>query len=122
LTQALLALVAVLLATLLLRRTPAASAGQDTGVPAVLRARAVELVDGRGTVRASLRTESDGAVVFRLLDQDGTIRVKLGADADGSGLVLLDDRTEPAIHLLAKRDTATLTLSASGKQKRVLQP
>lgn len=122
LTQALLAVVAGLLVTLLLQRTPAASAGQETPVPAVVRARAVELVDAGGTVRASLKTESDGAVVFRLLDRDGTIRVKLGADAAGSGLVLLDDKTEPAIQLLAKRDTATVTLRTPGKPNRVFQP
>jgi len=63
-------------------------------VPSVLRARAIELVDVRGKVRAQLNVESNEEVVFRMRDAKGTIRVKLGANEDGSGLVLLDDRTE----------------------------
>lgn len=69
----------------------------------VLRARAIELVDERGQVRSRLVVESSGEVVFRLLDQRGMIRVKLGAGEDGSGLVLLDEGTEPGIHLIARQ-------------------
>ena len=53
--------------------------------PAVLRGRALELVDDRGQVRSRLTVEPSGEVVLRLLDKHGTIRVKLGAGEDGSG-------------------------------------
>ena len=60
--------------------------------------------------------------MFRLRDAQGSIRVKLGATADGSGLLLLDDRTEPAVHLLAASTGTTLTLAEEGKEKRVFRP
>jgi hypothetical protein len=74
------------------------------GELAVLRGSALELVDARGQVRSRLTIEQSGEVVLRLLDEQGTIRVKLGADRRGSGLVLLDDATEPAVQLIARRE------------------
>jgi len=97
--------------------------------PLVLRGRALELVDDRGQVRAQLNTESSGEVVLRLTDQHGTIRVKLGADEDGSGLVLLDEATEPAIHLIARRSgtaerpaITSITLKGTDGRQRVIKP
>jgi hypothetical protein len=124
-TQMLLVLVAILLAAHLVRTAPvlpAAQADDAAQVPAVLRARMIELVDERGQVRANLKVEPDGAAVFRLRDAEGAIRVKLGATADGSGLLLLDDRSEPAVHLLAEPAGTTLTLAEQGKEKRVFRP
>ena len=72
---------------------------------AVLRGRALELVDDHGKVRAKLDAEPGGEVVFRLMDADGTIRVKLGAGEGGSAFVLLDEDTEPAIHMVARHAT-----------------
>jgi hypothetical protein len=124
-TQALLVIVAVLLGAHLYRAAPEiapARAGEAEQLPAVLRARMIELVDERGQVRANLKVEPDGAAVFRLRDAEGAIRVKLGATADGSGLLLLDDRTEAAVHLLAEPTGTTLTLAEKGKEKRVISP
>ena len=90
-------------------------------VPAVLRGKAIELVDRRGRVRAQLNVSADGEVIFRLRDENGTIRAKLGADENGSGLLLIDDRTEPGVHLLAKRAGTSVTLQR-GDQRRVLTP
>jgi hypothetical protein len=67
-------------------------------VPQTIRARAFELVDDRGQVRAPLNVEPGREVVLRLLDAKGTIRIKLGASAHGSALLLLDEATEPAVH------------------------
>jgi len=89
---------------------------------AVLRGRVLELVDEQGRTRSRLNVEADGEVVLRLFDRDGTIRVKLGAGVDGSGLVLLNDETEPGIHLLAKASGSTLTLRNKGGHERVLVP
>jgi hypothetical protein len=94
----------------------------------VLRGQALELVDQRGKLRSRLSVEPGGEVVLRLLDAKGTIRVKLGAGEDGSGLVLLDEATEPAIHLIARRAgtaarpaTTSLTLRADN-QTRIIRP
>jgi hypothetical protein len=93
----------------------------------VLRGQALELVDAGGRLRSRLNVEKDGQVVFRLMDQRGTIRVKLGAGEDGSGLVLLDERTEPAVHIVARHEaqrgrTATSMTLRSGTRSRTLTP
>ncbi len=90
-------LVFLLLAAALTGRTAAQT------VPPIVRARALELVDDRGQVRSRLNVEPAGELVLRLIDQKGTIRVKLGAGEDGSGLLLADEATEPAIHMIARR-------------------
>ncbi|HEY7461005.1 MAG TPA: hypothetical protein VIC59_03915 [Gemmatimonadota bacterium] len=76
----------------------------------------------------NLLVEPDGEVAFRLLDQNGTIRVKLGASEDGSGLLLLDETTEPGVHVVARRagtavrpTTTSLTLNGV-EGRRVVQP
>jgi hypothetical protein len=122
---AVLTAVNLVLLSLTLPRVLSSSA-QSAGP--VLRGRALELVDDRGTLRTRLNVEPGGQVVLRLLDQNGTIRVKLGAGTDGSGLVLTDENTEPGIHLIARRTagatrqvTTSLTLKA-GNQIRVIRP
>jgi hypothetical protein len=112
----LLLLPGVLLGVLPQRRLAA-----EQAIPPVLRARAIELVDDRGRVRARLNVEPGGETVFRLTDANGTIRVKIGAAEDGSGLVLLDGSTEPGVHMLAKRTGTSLTLRQGGQQ-RVIAP
>src|SRR5262245_13443261 len=101
------------------------------GPPAAqtLRGRTLELVDDRGQVRSRLDVESDGEVVPSLLDRRGTIRVKLGAGEHGSGLVLLDETTQPGVHIVARRAATaerptptSLTLTAVPGQPRPLPP
>jgi hypothetical protein len=94
-----------------------------------LRVRALEVVDDRGQVRSRINVEQNGEVVLRLLDKNGTIRVKLGAGEGGSGLVLVDEATEPAIHIIARRTgtrdrptTTSITLRGTGGQQRVIRP
>jgi len=105
----------VLVAVLLAR----ASGGSDLET---VRARAIELVDQHGQVRAQLNVESNGEAVFRLRDPKGQIRVKIGAGADGSGLLLLDGSTEPGIHIQAKSTGTSMVLSNKGGQRRVITP
>ena len=57
-----------------------------------------------------------------MMDAKGTIRVKLGASEEGSGLVLLDDNTEPGVHLLASRGGTKVSVAQKGKETRVFQP
>jgi hypothetical protein len=90
-------------------------------VPSVLRARTIELVDGRGQVRAQLKVERNREVVFRMRDQDGAIRVKLGAGRTGSGLLLANEATEPGVHALANARETSLTVQR-GAERATLVP
>jgi hypothetical protein len=108
----------ILAAWSLARPTRAAGPGDDIET---VRARAIELLDASGQVRAQMNVEQGGEVVLRLRDAKGDIRVKLGAGADGSGLLLLDGSTEPGIQMLAKESGASLTL-AHKDQRRVITP
>src|SRR5687767_10971456 len=72
------------------------------GTGAVLRGRALEIVDDRGRVRASIQIQPadpdfempDGTVgypetvLLRLIDSKGKPNVKLGASDEGSGLLI----------------------------------
>lgn len=95
----------------------------------IIRGRGLELVDANGRTRAQFTIESNGDAVFRMRDAGGTIRVKLGAGSGGSGLLLLDETTEPAVHLVARRgaapDTPTTTsisLVGADGRRRVIAP
>lgn len=126
----------VLLALILGRELPLAAVASSASTPQatqeivpVLRGRAFELVDERGQVRSRLNVEPDGEVVLRLIDPKGAIRVKLGAGESGSGLLLLDETTEPAVHIIARRTgtpdrpaTTSLTLRGKEGQQRVIRP
>jgi len=91
-------------------------------VPSVLRARTIELVDGRGQVRAQIKVENPGReVVFRMRDQEGRVRVKLGASRSGSGLLLANEATEPGIQARAGAKETLLSLQR-GEQRNVLVP
>ncbi len=77
-----------------------------------------EMIDQNGKQRALIKVEPDGEIVFRLRDSQGNVRVKLGAGNDGSGLVLLDDQTNPGVHALAKKDKAFITVTGKDGKKR----
>ena len=123
--QALLAVIALLLVAHLAfphgLLTPV-SAQASAAVPDVLRARRIDLVNASGAVVGQLYTGEDGGGQIRLRSPDGEVRVKLGASADGSGLILMDDKTEPALWLASKREGTSLTLAQRGREKRVFTP
>ena len=96
------------------------------GETPVLRGRGLELTDAAGRVRAQFTVEPDGEAVFRIRDASGDIRVKLGGGDDGSGLVLLDETTQPAVHIVARRtaghtkQTTSINLvGASGRRLKM---
>lgn len=92
-------------------------------IPEVLRVRAFELIDENGRVRAQLNIdETNGEVIFRLRDEKESIRVKLGASEEGSGLLLINDLTEPGVHLLARQDDTSLTLTDQSGAEQVIKP
>lgn len=111
-------------ATLLLAAALAAQAVRASAdpPPGIVRARAIELVDEDGRVRAQLNVEAGGEAVLRLRDSKGEIRVKLGAGGDGSGLLLLDGSTEPGIHMLANTSGTSVSLTSRNGQRRVIEP
>jgi hypothetical protein len=106
--------------------------GVAQGVAPVLRGQALEIVDGRGQVRARINVEpatkmADGktypeSAVFRLIDPNGRIRVKLGADLDGSGLLLADDSQQPGVHMLAKGSGSFLKLVNKDGREHLIKP
>ena len=95
------------------------------GEPPVLRGRGLELTDAAGRVRAQFNVEPSGEAVFRIRDASGDIRVKLGGGDDGSGLVLLDETTEPAVHIVARRTASgakqATSISLTGKSGQRLK-
>ena len=122
-TRAAVAVVGVLSGALLVLFAPIhAVQDEDPESIEVLRAQRIELVDERGQIRAQLQVEPDGEAILRIRDPEGNIRIKLGASQSGSGLVLLNDRTEPGVQVVAGADRATITLEERGKGERVIAP
>lgn len=93
----------------------------EQSVASVLRARAIELVDESGAVRAQFNVEPGGEVVFRLRDAKGTIRTKLGASETGSGFVMLDDRTEATVQIRANQAGGNVVLTDRSGNQRVVK-
>jgi hypothetical protein len=91
-------------------------------VPGVLRAQGLELVDARGTVRGSFRSEDNGDAVFRIMSGKGEIRVKIGGSDTGSGIVLMNDDTAPGVQMLAKGAGSSIKVADPGKPARVMAP
>jgi hypothetical protein len=117
-------LILVLLAVMVIAASVIISglAKNDARELPVIRAQKIELVDARGRVRASLKIEENGETVFRIMDADGTIRVKVGGLREGSGMVLLNDATEPGLHIMAKSDGTQITLANKDGSKKIITP
>lgn len=98
------------------------SAVSAQNLPDVVRGRTWELVDGRGQTRASMEIAPGGDVVLRLRDRTGTIRVKLSAGENGSGLLLLDNSTEPGVQLDAGASGSSLKLTNRNGRQNVIEP
>jgi hypothetical protein len=124
-THILLTAIATLLALHLLYITglvPQAEAQVPAQVHEVLRAKLIELVSANGQVVEQLYPGEDGGGNLRLRNGSGTVRVKLGATPDGAGLILMDNRTEPAVQLSSSSAGTSLVLAQQGKEKRTLVP
>jgi len=83
-----------------------------------IQVREFELIDDKGTPRVSIKVENDGEVMFRMFDGSHTIRVKLGGGKDGSGLVLMDDETNPGVQILSKQEGGKVNLVDGNGKKR----
>lgn len=132
-----LLLVITLLNILLL----AVSVGQTRAVMAervapVLRGRALEIVDDKGRVRASITVlpgdphfkMPDGtvgypeSVLLRLISPEGRPNVKLGASEQGSGLGLGGEDNPTYVQILAQGPSTSIKLTDKDGRERVIKP
>ncbi len=130
LLYALTALNLVLLLFILFSSTVPALA--STSVSPVLRGRALEIVDDRGRVRASIKLhpahtfEPTGkrypeTVMLRLIDPNGRPEIKIGASVEGGGLSLVGVSDSTQVLLLADSSSSVRLKNRSG-QERVIRP
>ena len=130
LLYALTALNLVLLLFILFSSTVPALA--STSVSPVLRGRALEIVDDRGRVRASIKLhpahtfEPTGkrypeTVMLRLIDPNGRPEIKIGASVEGGGLSLVGVSDSTQVLLLADNSSSVRLKNRSG-QERVIRP
>jgi hypothetical protein len=124
---------ALVASTFFSRTRPAIAA---SAVSPVLRGRALEIVDDRGQVRASIAVlpadpavkMPDGTtgypetVLLRLRTSAGRPNVKLAATEDGAGLVLGGDADRTYAQILARGDSTSLKLSNKNGQVHLVKP
>jgi len=103
-------------------------------VPAVLRGRALEIVDERGKVRASLAVLPEDpkvmwkgkpypeTVLLRLISPEGRPNVKLGASQTGAGLVIGGESNPTYIQVLAEGGESTLKMINKDGTERLIKP
>jgi hypothetical protein len=134
--QRLLVVITVLNILLLLFTLGQTRAVVPEDVPPVLRGRALEIVDDRGRVRASITIQPadptvkmpDGTVgypetvLLRLIDSQGGPNVKLGATKRGAGLLLGGESDPTYVQILAKGPSTSLKLINQDGRERVITP
>ena len=103
-------------------------------VPAVIRGRALEIVDDRGRVRASLAVLPEDpkikwngkpypeTVLLRLMSPDGRPNVKLGATKLGAGLLIGGESDPTYIQVIAEGGESTLKLINKDGLERLIKP
>jgi hypothetical protein len=120
---------ALLLFVLLSRTEPLLA----TGSSQVLRGSALEIVDHRGRVRASIKVqraetfEPNGreypeTVMLRLIDPNGRPEVKIGASDKGGGLSLVGDNDATQILLQADGAESSLRLTNRAGREQLIRP
>jgi hypothetical protein len=114
---------------------------EATGPETVLRARALEIVDGHGKVRASIQVIPEGpgrradgsptehgdkifpeAVVLRLIRPDGRPSVKIATTEQGSGIDLSGGVDPTYMVLSADGGDTSLTLTNKDGRRQVVKP
>jgi hypothetical protein len=104
----------------------------NTGTP-VLRGRALEIVDERGRVRASIKVQpaetfkSTGkqypeTVVLRLIDSNGRPEVKIVGSEEGGGISLVGDSDATQVLLGAVGDSSSLRLTNKAGREQLIKP
>jgi hypothetical protein len=120
----------MLLTFLLLSGTQPALA---TSRSSVLRGSALEIVDDRGRVRASIKVHPaetfaqtgkkyPETVVLRLVDPEGRPEVKIAASVEGGGLSLVGRADETRAQLHADDTESGLRLTNQAGRERLIRP
>jgi hypothetical protein len=116
----------------LVRPRPGFAAAVD--VTPVIRARALEIVDDRGRVRASLSVLPEDpkviwngkpypeTVLLRLITADGRPNVKLGASKSGAGLLIGGESNPTYVQVLADGGASTVKLINKDGVERLIKP
>src|SRR5438094_2155988 len=101
---------------------PRPSTAATTDVQTVIRGRALEIVDDRGRVRASLSVLPEDpkviwngkpypeTVLLRLMSPDGRPNVKLGASKRGAGLLIGGESEPTYVQIIAEGGESRLKL------------
>ena len=93
----------------------------------VLRGRALEIVDGQGRIRASIKLHAAAdsypeTVMLRLVDQNGRPEVKLGASDQGGGLGLVGATDTVQVLLKAEGSETSLKLTHPDGRQHLVKP
>jgi hypothetical protein len=103
-------------------------------VPGVLRGSALEIVDSRGKIRASISVLPEDpkviwkgkpypeTVLLRLISPEGRPNVKLGASQRGAGLVIGGEANPTYVQVLAEGGESTIKLINKDGTERVIKP
>ena len=105
-------------------------------VAPVLRARALEIVDDQGRVRAMIKVlpadpkvqMPDGtvgfpeSVLFRLINSKGAPNVKIGPTGDGAGISLVGEPQPAYVQILTRGTNISMTLLNKDGRKHVITP
>ena len=132
----LIVLTVVNIALLMFSLTRTSAAGAQEGVAPILRGRALQIVDDRGRVRASIKVYPanptvkmpDGTtgypetVELRLITSKGRPDVKLAATEDGAALVLGGESDPAYVQVLARGVSTSLKLSNKDGRAQVIKP
>ncbi len=131
----LIALTVVNVALLMFSLARPGAAGAQ-GVAPVLRGRALEIVDDRGQVRASITVFQadpnvkmpDGTigypetVLLRLITSKGRPNVKIAATERGAAMALLGESDPANVQILAEGPSTSLKLSNKDGREKLIQP
>ncbi len=100
----------------------------------VIRGRALEIVDDRGRVRASLSVLPEDpkhmwkgepypeTVLLRLITADGRPNVKLGASKRGAGLLIGGESDPTYVQMLAEGGESSVKLIDKSGTERLIKP
>src|SRR3954462_3966472 len=103
---------------------------------AVLRGRALEIVDERGRVRASITVYPadpavkmpDGTtgypetVLLRLINSAGRPNIKIGASEEGAGVGIGGESDPTYVQILAERANTSLKLTNKDGREQIIKP
>src|SRR3989475_12965955 len=113
---------------------PISSTAATIDAQTVIRGRALEIVDDRGRVRASLSVLPEDpkhmwkgepypeTVLLRLITADGRPNVKLGASKRGAGLLIGGESDPTYVQMLAEGGESSVKLIDKSGTERLIKP